>query len=208
MAVIQNPIIGRAKQKFSNAIFSTWLGVNVLRSKPLSVANPRTENQIVNRNRIGFLGKIAKGTRQMILKTLAPNRGSQTQYNRLVAINYPEFSPFSDGSIPEYAIAPRFLEYTPRTLDISEVTYNETTRTLSFSAWNTARRINTDMYVVYYNEGWNVITEEPLLAVEYMGEGVGNTMTFTPPAGAESAAVVLYDRVTRESNSFRPTQNL
>jgi hypothetical protein len=37
MAVIQNPIIGRAKNKFANAIFTTWKGKNIIKSKIICV---------------------------------------------------------------------------------------------------------------------------------------------------------------------------
>lgn len=45
MSVVQNPIIGRASGKFSTAIFQKWKNKNVLRSKPLTVANPDTVGQ-------------------------------------------------------------------------------------------------------------------------------------------------------------------
>lgn len=48
----QNPIIGRARGSFGGAIFSSWKGQNVVRSKPLTVENPRTDAQIIQRNRL------------------------------------------------------------------------------------------------------------------------------------------------------------
>lgn len=52
MAVVQNPITGRSKQKYASAIFSTWKGINVLRSLPLSVANPKTPGQLLQRMKL------------------------------------------------------------------------------------------------------------------------------------------------------------
>jgi len=49
MSVVQNPLIGQAKQKMGNAVFSTWKGINVLKTKPMSVANPRTGRQLQQR---------------------------------------------------------------------------------------------------------------------------------------------------------------
>lgn len=52
MAVVQNPITGRSKQKYASAIFSTWKGINVLRSLPLTVANPKTPGQLLQREKL------------------------------------------------------------------------------------------------------------------------------------------------------------
>lgn len=50
MSVLQNPLIGRAKQKLGGSVFSTWKGINVLKGKPLSVANPKTDKQLMRRS--------------------------------------------------------------------------------------------------------------------------------------------------------------
>jgi len=76
MAVTQNPIIGRARNKFAGAIFSTWKGLNVLRSSPLTVANPRTQAQINQRNKLALMvdlyrkiaSAVAVGYRQQAIK--------------------------------------------------------------------------------------------------------------------------------------------
>ena len=60
MAEVQNPITGRSKNKYANAIFSTWKGRNILRSKPLSVANPQTDAQMKQRAKFSFLVHLGK----------------------------------------------------------------------------------------------------------------------------------------------------
>jgi len=49
MAISQNPITGRMRQKMSNVVFSTVFSQNVVRSKPLTVRNPRTTGQVNHR---------------------------------------------------------------------------------------------------------------------------------------------------------------
>ena len=49
MAISQNPITGRMRQKMSNVVFSTVFSQNVVRSKPLTVRNPRTTGQVKHR---------------------------------------------------------------------------------------------------------------------------------------------------------------
>ena len=50
MAVVQNPIIGRAKKSFSTATFTKIFNQNVMRSKPTQVANPKSLNQTSQRS--------------------------------------------------------------------------------------------------------------------------------------------------------------
>jgi len=50
MAISQNPITGRMRQKMSNVVFSTVFNQNVVRSKPLTVRNPRTTGQVNHRD--------------------------------------------------------------------------------------------------------------------------------------------------------------
>lgn len=55
MAVVQNPITGRSRNSFASAIFQTWKGKNVLRAKPLTVANPRTVGQQLQRMKLAMM---------------------------------------------------------------------------------------------------------------------------------------------------------
>lgn len=50
LSIVQNVVIGRSKQKIGNAVFTTWKGKNVLKSKPLTVENPKTDNQLMRRS--------------------------------------------------------------------------------------------------------------------------------------------------------------
>lgn len=76
MAVVQNPITGRSKQKYASAIFSTWKGINVLRSLPLTVANPKTPGQLLQRAKLSqtvglyrqFPGVVKVGYRQQAVQ--------------------------------------------------------------------------------------------------------------------------------------------
>jgi hypothetical protein len=50
MAIVQNPLIGRAKGKFANAIFSTVYDQNIIRSKPLSIRDRKSVLQLKQRS--------------------------------------------------------------------------------------------------------------------------------------------------------------
>ncbi len=55
MAKVQNTLIGRASGSIGGATFTTWKGINVLKSKPESVANPNTLKQKSQRNRLSIM---------------------------------------------------------------------------------------------------------------------------------------------------------
>lgn len=78
MAISQNPITGRMRQKMSNVVFSTVFSQNVVRSKPLTVRNPKTAAQINHREYFTKVVELCK-----ILKTVEgiAKRSSRTGRN-------------------------------------------------------------------------------------------------------------------------------
>ena len=55
MARVQNTLIGKSSGSVGGATFSTWKGINVLKSKAIEVANPQTQLQQNQRNRMALL---------------------------------------------------------------------------------------------------------------------------------------------------------
>lgn len=53
MAVVQNPLIGTSRGKVGGSVFTKQFGRNVLKSKPLSVANPNSDKQKDQRISLG-----------------------------------------------------------------------------------------------------------------------------------------------------------
>lgn len=93
LAVVQNTLIGRSRNKVGSTVFSTWKGINVLKSKPLTVAQPpsikRDAQQSVIRqlNAIGrpILGAIRVSFNQVSAKST--NWASWIKYNADTAFN-------------------------------------------------------------------------------------------------------------------------
>ena len=86
MAISQNPITGRMRQKMSNVVFSTVFGQNVVRSKPLTVRNPKTTGQVNHRDYFTKVVQLCK-----ILKTVegVAKRSSRTGRNpKMSAYSY------------------------------------------------------------------------------------------------------------------------
>lgn len=85
MAVVQNPIIGRARNKMGGVIFQTWKGKNVLRSKPLTVANPKTQGQMAQRNKLSEAVKIYRETSGAVQLGYVQQAVGMSQYNAFVS---------------------------------------------------------------------------------------------------------------------------
>jgi hypothetical protein len=51
MAVIKQGILGGFSGSVASVVGSSWKGINVMKAKPLSVANPRTAGQVAQRNK-------------------------------------------------------------------------------------------------------------------------------------------------------------
>ena len=86
MAISQNPITGRMRQKMSNVVFSTVFSQNVVRSKPLTVRNPKTTAQMNHREYFTKVVQLCK-----ILKTVegVAKRSSRTGRNpKMSAYSY------------------------------------------------------------------------------------------------------------------------
>lgn len=56
----QNPFTGRSSGSLANVTASTYLGQNILKSKPLEVRNPQSHKQLNARNVLSLAAKVAR----------------------------------------------------------------------------------------------------------------------------------------------------
>jgi len=87
MAVVQNPITGRSRGKFSNAVFTKWKNLNVLKSKPLSVANPQTPAQVMRRGMFSQLVEFGRTFRSVIETGFTTFKDTETWMNSFIKYN-------------------------------------------------------------------------------------------------------------------------
>jgi hypothetical protein len=88
MATVQNPITGRSKGKFANAIFSKWKGRNTLRSKPLEVANPQTPAQVQQRDSFAAAMAFARSISAIIYVGFSQFRDTISEFNAFMKEAY------------------------------------------------------------------------------------------------------------------------
>lgn len=93
MAIIKQGILGGIQNKVGNVVGTSWKGIAVLKSMPISVANPRTAAQVTQRSRFANTVAFATAILAEVVKPLW-DRFAQRQsgYNAFVQANIPYFS--------------------------------------------------------------------------------------------------------------------
>lgn len=104
MAVTQNTLIGAARGRVGNAVFSTWKGLNTLREKPASVANPNTEPQQAQRSVLRQLVAIFRLIPTAFDQGFKQFNQAMSPYNAFVKYNAPESFSIS-GAVATFVAA-------------------------------------------------------------------------------------------------------
>jgi hypothetical protein len=90
MAIISRGILGGFRGKVANVVGTSWKGRAVMKSLPLSVANPRSTGQVAQRTKFSFCTTIASGLLSGWIRPLwNPFSGDISGYNKFVSVNTP-----------------------------------------------------------------------------------------------------------------------
>ena len=93
MGIIWQGILGGVSGRVGNVIGSSWKGIPVLKSRPLSVANPRTTQQVHFRDRLTKLVAIASVINSSIIIPLWNRFASRMSgYNAFIQANSDAFN--------------------------------------------------------------------------------------------------------------------
>jgi hypothetical protein len=96
MGVIKQGILGGFSGSVANVVGSSWKGIAVIKSKPLSVANPRTAAQQAQRGKFGQTVAFASAILAAIVKPLWDRFAQgESGYNAFIKANIDAFN--SDG---------------------------------------------------------------------------------------------------------------
>lgn len=87
MSVTQNTLIGRSRQKIGGAVMRTWKGLNVLQSKPLTVANPNSDKQKAQRSALSQLVAMFRPYLSFIRIAFNEMPAGTTQWAQLMKYN-------------------------------------------------------------------------------------------------------------------------
>ncbi len=88
MARLPQGILGGISGKVGNVIGSSWKGIPIIKSRPLSVSNPKTSGQIAQRTKMSNVVAFAKLILAAIIKPLWDRFAQQASgYNEFVSAN-------------------------------------------------------------------------------------------------------------------------
>jgi len=88
MARLPQGILGGVLGKVGNVVGSSWKGIPILKSRPLSVANPRTTKQVAQRTKMSSVVEFAKAILASVIKPLNDRFAQQASgYNDFVSRN-------------------------------------------------------------------------------------------------------------------------
>lgn len=98
MSVIKRGILGGFSGKIANVVGSSWKGISVMKSLPLSVANPRTAKQVTQRTKFSRVVAFALAILSTVIKPLWDRFAQgQSGFNAFVSEN---LALFAAGALP------------------------------------------------------------------------------------------------------------
>lgn len=134
MAVIKRGLLGGFAGKVANVVGTSWKGIAVIKSLPLSVANPRTSDQVAQRTKFSTMTKFASFIlASMIIPLMNRFAVQMSGFNMFVRINTANVNAVGDISYAEINFGTGRLGATP----IATVTSDASGDTVAIT-WNPA----------------------------------------------------------------------
>lgn len=98
MGKIPQGILGGVSGKIGGVVGSSWKGINVIKTKPLSVANPKTAGQVAQRTKFSNTVAFATQILSSVIKPLWDRfSGQMSGYNKFIRTNIDLF----ENSMPD-----------------------------------------------------------------------------------------------------------
>ena len=186
-AVIRRGILGGFSNKIGNIVGTSWKGIAVMKSLPLSVANPQTALQQETRGKFKTVSQIGSKLLANIIKPLWDRFAqSESGYNAFVKENFNNVS--DDGTFNSNALVTSKGKMAGT--DIATFVAHAATD-IATVTWLTTLldqyQLSTDLvYVVVYNVELNkfffntgvVVRSAGTIAISIPGTTVGDTMSY------------------------------
>jgi hypothetical protein len=156
-------ILGGLQNKIGSVVGSSWKGIPVLKSKPLSVSNPRTAGQIAQRTKMTNVVVVAKAILASIIKPLWDRFASKMSgYNAFVTENIALFALAHPSVYASFVISKGKMVSTPINTALTDISTNTTVLTWLDDSGE-GLKINTDIaYGVLYNANKNTWSSKGL----------------------------------------------
>lgn len=206
MAVVQNPIVGRARGSVATTTFTTWKGLNVIKSKPISVANPKTPGQVRQRARIRFVSRLGGRVAQVVRRNFAVLAVGKTAFNAFAQFNFQAFDTvdapgLAFPSTQQLRISQ--LRFSPNNLDINLPITVQDDDNSTFTL--PAGRVASEYIITRIN-----VAFDSLRGLVFDKNTVNVVPEFSATAGVYlvdtgqqfSSYVVVYEKVSRLSRQY------
>jgi len=198
MAVIKQGILGGFSGSVANVVGSSWKGIAVIKSKPLSVANPQTAAQTTNRTQFSqvvlFATAILVATIKPLLDRIAVKMSG---YNFFVQLNKSLFD--SDGLVtPEDLVISQGTVGSVVDMDATTNAGADTVTVTWTDNTGVGDSLATDVfYGVIYNETKN----EALSIASGIARSVGSKVQATPVAWDDADVKHVYGAFRKADGS-------
>lgn len=192
MAIVQNTLIGRSRKSVGGTTFSTWKGLNVLKSKPITVANPESDAQLMRRSALSQIVAIFR------LIPAAVNAGFKklavhmSPYNAWASVNLKDA--FDYSAPPDATFYPAGMLISKGTIAKTEIstissTNGSPTATITFptTSADPGQSATDKTIAVVFNESQNVWGSATGTAVRSAG-----TVSVTMPANYVTGNDISY----------------
>jgi hypothetical protein len=155
--IVSNPLIGASRKSMGNATFSNWKGIYILKTKPISVANPQSDAQVQQRSAFSQMVTAFRNNPAAIRKGFKEFAVKKSEFNAFMSYNLKNAFDYSvPGTatlLPELVLTSRgTVASTPILSAIADRSNNTIVITTAATA-NQPGQSLTDVYTVSaYNE--------------------------------------------------------
>lgn len=196
MARTQNTLIGRASGSVGGVTFSTWKGINVIKQKPETVANPQTNGQVQQRSGMAQMVAIFRAIATIVnigFKKLAINMSA---YNAFISANLVSAFDYTVAGIATFVPANLFtakgtMESTVMTSVVADVSVGFVTFTWPTSATGLGQSVDDEANIAVLNITLNEWIFEEFTGARSDGTG-GTTLPATWVAGNNLAGYCFF----------------
>jgi hypothetical protein len=184
MAIIKRGILGGFQKKIGNVVGSNWKGIDVMRTLPVSVANPRTAKQVEARTKFGTISKVASKLLGDIIKPLWDRFAQyQSGYNAFIKANIGAVGPSGNIAMNQIVIANGKMEATPISVTSGAGTSGPFTFTWTDDSGDGFKLATDQLYIVLADVNFQNVETIPAAAIRSDGTVTVPALSFLPSDG-------------------------
>lgn len=185
-AVIKQGILGGFQNKIGSVVGSSWKGIAVMKSKPLSVANPKTAGQVAQRTKMTNIVAFSQAILATLIKPLWDRFASKMSgYNDFVQTNIALFANAYPSTPANFILSRGKMASTAIATSITDVSDGKTHITWVDDSGSGLKLAADHFYGLVYNQTLNSFGTLDLNCTREDAEAA-----FTMPAGTVVGNVV------------------